>query len=57
MVVHYSPEIKIDVIFNNDVKKEIPIDELELYCTEKGNPKNQKGVDTIEIRYPFDFLN
>ncbi|AZT91190.1 GTPase [Caldicellulosiruptor changbaiensis] len=55
--IYYSPEIKIDVIFNNGVKKEIPVDELELYCTEKGNPKNQKGVDTIEIGYPFDFLN
>lgn len=55
--IYYSPEVKIDVIFNNGVKKEIPVDELELYCTEKGNPKNQKGVDTIEIGYPFDFLN
>lgn len=55
--IYYSPEVKIDVIFYNGVKKEIPIDELELYCTEKGNPKNQKGVDTIEIGYPFDFLN
>lgn len=55
--IYYSPEIKIDVIFYNGVKKEIPVDELELYCTEKGNPKNQKGVDTIEIGYPFDFLN
>ncbi|WAM36700.1 dynamin family protein [Caldicellulosiruptor acetigenus] len=55
--IYYSPEVKIDVIFYNGVKKEIPVDELELYCTEKGNPKNQKGVDTIEIGYPFDFLN
>ncbi|ACM61331.1 dynamin family protein [Caldicellulosiruptor bescii] len=55
--IYYSPEVKIDVIFNNGVKKEIPVDKLELYCTEKRNPKNQKGVDTIEIGYPFDFLN
>lgn len=55
--IYYSPEVKIDVIFNNGVKKKIPVDKLELYCTEKRNPKNQKGVDTIEIGYPFDFLN
>jgi len=55
--IYYSPEVKVNVIFESGVKKEIPVDELELYCTEKGNPKNQKGVDTIEIGYPFDFLN
>lgn len=55
--LYYSPEIKIEVIFNNDSKKEISIDELYLYCTEKGNPKNEKGVKSIEIGYPFDFLN
>jgi len=55
--IYYSPEVKVNVIFESGVKKEIPVDELDLYCTEKGNPKNQKGVDTIEIGYPFDFLN
>jgi len=55
--IYYSPEVKVNVIFESGVRKEIPVDELDLYCTEKGNPKNQKGVDTIEIGYPFDFLN
>ncbi|ADQ05463.1 Dynamin family protein [Caldicellulosiruptor owensensis OL] len=55
--IYYSPEVKVDVIFKNGMKKEILSQDLYLYCTEKGNPENQKGVDTIEIGYPFDFLN
>lgn len=41
---------------NDGPKKDIPIEDIQLYVTEKYNPKNQKGVDRVEIAFPSSYL-
>ena len=36
--------------------EEISQPELLEYITEKGNPRNQKGVREVDIAYPSDYL-
>ncbi|ERM91363.1 GTPase [Caldanaerobacter subterraneus subsp. yonseiensis KB-1] len=54
--VQYSTSIWAKVIHNDGMEKDIDIDELDLYCTERNNPENIKGVKEIHIGYPFDFV-
>jgi GTPase SAR1 family protein len=55
-ILKYGVELKINVFFENNNRKDISVDELKLYVTEKHNPKNEKGVDRVEIFYPSDYL-
>lgn len=55
-VISYGPEPRCLVRFVTGKVKEIPIEGLELYATERSNPENEKGVDEIEIRYPSPYL-
>lgn len=42
-VIEYGPSLHIRVFFNNGEVKETPPEELSLYVTEKGNPRNRRG--------------
>jgi GTPase SAR1 family protein len=55
-ILKYGEKLKITVFFGNNSQKDISVDELQLYVTEKHNPKNEKGVDRVEIFYPSDYL-
>ena len=55
-VLNYGENLRIKVFFESGSNKEIFLDELPLYITEKHNPKNKKGVDRVEIAYPSPYL-
>ncbi len=55
-VLKYGDQQKIEVIFKDGTRREISRDGLAEYVTEKGNPKNVKQVDRVEISYPSDYL-
>jgi small GTP-binding protein len=55
-VLKYGDKIKAVVFMDNGSKKEISIEEIQLYATEKHNPKNEKGVNRVEVFYPSSYL-
>lgn len=55
-VLGYGERLNIEVLFQQGKRKKIPQQELVEYITEKGNPRNQKGVREVEITYPSDYL-
>ncbi|AIS52907.1 dynamin family [Thermoanaerobacter kivui] len=55
--IQYSPDIWAKVLYDDGRSENIDIKELDLYCTEKNNPKNIKGVKEIHIGYPFEFIS
>ena len=55
-VLGYGEHLSIEVLFHNGERKKISQPELVEYITEKGNPRNQKGVREVAITYPSDYL-
>ncbi len=55
-VLNYGEKLRIVAFFENGTNKEITLDDLPLYVTEKHNQKNEKGVDKVEITYPSSYL-
>ncbi|MEG6567503.1 dynamin family protein [Thermoanaerobacterium saccharolyticum] len=55
--VQYSIDVWAEVLYEDGRIDNIDIKELDLYCTEKNNPKNIKKVKEIHIGYPFEFVS
>ncbi|MFI5331556.1 MAG: dynamin family protein [Desulfobaccales bacterium] len=55
-ILGYGESLDIQVHFQNGRSQTITQPELADYITEKGNPRNQKGVREVEIAYPSDYL-
>lgn len=55
-VLGYGEQLNIEVIFQNEERRRISQRELVDYITEKGNPRNRKGVREVDIAYPSDYL-
>jgi len=55
-ILSYGDKLHITAFFDNGSNKEITLDDLPLYVTEKHNPKNEKAVDRVEITYPSQYL-
>lgn len=55
--VQYSIEVWAKVLYEDGRIDNIDVKELDLYCTEKNNPKNIKKVKEIHIGYPFEFVS
>jgi small GTP-binding protein len=55
-ILGYGEKLGIQVHFQNGQTREIPREELVDYITEKGNPRNRKGVREVEIAYPSPYL-
>ncbi len=55
-ILGYGERLTIKVFFKNGQAREITQSELVDYITEKGNPRNHKGVREVEITYPSDYL-
>ncbi len=55
-ILGYGESLDIQVHFQDGRNQTITQPELADYITEKGNPRNQKGVREVEIAYPSDYL-
>ena len=55
-VIEYGKFIEVKVFFLNGTEQTIPVESLSEYVTEKGNPKNEKNVAEVLIRYPSEYL-
>jgi len=55
-IIKYGESLNIRIFLNDNKAKDIQLDELPLYITEKYNPKNEKGVHHAEIFYPSSYL-
>jgi len=55
-ILRYGDDLRITAFFQNGTEKEIIREDLPLYITEKYNPKNEKGMDRVEIAYPSRYL-
>jgi small GTP-binding protein len=55
-ILGYGDTLHIRVHFQNGQTRQISKEELTDYITEKGNPRNRKGVRQVEIAYPSDYL-
>ena len=55
-ILSYGEQLGIEVFFTNGERREISPEELVDYITEKGNPRNKKGVHEVKISYPSPYL-
>ncbi len=55
-ILKYGEEVRCLVSMDDGNEKKIRIEELSDYVTEKGNPKNIRGVRCARIAYPSPFL-
>ena len=55
-ILKWGEKLGIRAFFSNGSSKEIALEELPLFVTEKHNPKNEKNVDRVEISYPSHYL-
>jgi GTPase Era involved in 16S rRNA processing len=55
-LIKYGNNLHIEAFFKNGDKKEITLDELPDYVTERGNPENHKAVQYVEVHYGSAYL-
>lgn len=55
-IMTWGEALRIKVYFNDDRVSEIKPESLADYVTEKGNPKNAKGVREVVLTYPSPYL-
>ncbi|MGD9788189.1 MAG: dynamin family protein [Sulfuricellaceae bacterium] len=55
-ILSYGEWLTVTVLFQNGERREVPPEALWDYATEKGNPRNEKGVAEVWITYPSDWL-
>ncbi len=56
-ILGYGGKLRIQVHFHQGESRQISQEELPDFITEKGNPRNLKGVREVEIAYPSDYLS
>ncbi len=56
-VIRYGESLVVYAVHMNGVIEEISLEQIPGYVTEKGNPKNTKGIREVQISYPSEFLN
>lgn len=55
-ILTFGKEIRCTIFMEDASEKKIHIEELSDYITERGNPKNIRGVRCARIEYPSPFL-
>src|SRR3989337_3812443 len=55
-ILKFGEEVGCSIYMEDGSKKEVGIEELADYVTEKGNPKSVRGVRCARIEYPSSFL-
>ena len=55
-ILRFGEELRCNIFMEDGSEKNVRIEELSDYVTEKGNPKNIRGVRCARIEYPSPFL-
>lgn len=55
-ILSHGPRVGIEVVFEDERRETIAPDSLGDYVTEKGNPRNAKGVREVWITHPSPWL-
>ncbi|NOZ76522.1 MAG: hypothetical protein GXO65_02360 [Euryarchaeota archaeon] len=55
-ILRYGDTYMTEVIFKDGTKREIPIEDIDDYVTEKGNPENHKKVKEVVVHCPCPML-
>jgi GTPase SAR1 family protein len=55
-ILKYGKVLRIKVFFKDGTVKEVKPENLSLYITERGNPKNEKNVQEVVVTYPSPYL-
>ncbi len=55
-ILKYGEALRIKVFLTSGAVKEIKPENLPLYVTERGNPRNEKDVREVVITYPSPYL-
>jgi hypothetical protein len=55
-ILRYGNTIGATVYMEDGSQKNISIEDIQYYATEKHNPKNEKGVARVEVVYPSPYL-
>ena len=55
-ILKFGNDVRCNIFMEDGSKKSVPPEELSDYITEKGNPKNVRGVKCARIEYPSPFL-
>ncbi|MFO0794676.1 MAG: dynamin family protein [Candidatus Brocadiaceae bacterium] len=55
-ILKFGNDIRCNIFMENGSEKIVNVEELPDYITEKGNPKNVRGVRCARIEYPSPFL-
>lgn len=56
-IVEYGEDLQVEVRFQNGSKEDISVETIPAYVTERENPKNEKGVAEVLLKFPAPFLN
>ncbi|WP_035589497.1 dynamin family protein [Hippea jasoniae] len=55
-IISYNPEKYAVVKFMDKSTKQIPVDEVSIYVTEKHNPENKLNVKEVWVYHPSEYL-
>lgn len=55
-ILQYGDETRADVVFQSGTRSAISVETLPDFVTEKGNPRNSRGVSYVEVFYPSEYL-
>jgi len=55
-LLQYGEHPLVTVVYENGQERVVDLDALPEYVTERGNPKNVKGVHEVAVSYPAEWL-
>jgi predicted GTPase len=55
-LMQYGEHPLVTVVFENGQERTVDLDALPEYVTERGNPRNVKGVREVAVSYPAEWL-
>ncbi|WP_448509956.1 dynamin family protein [Immundisolibacter sp.] len=55
-LMQYGEHPLVTVVYDNGQERTVDLDALPEYVTERGNPKNVKGVREVAVSYPAEWL-
>ena len=55
-ILEYGKESAVQVMFQDGAERQVPLEALWNFATEKGNPGNEKGVGEVRIAWPSSWL-
>lgn len=56
-ILHHGPELGAEVHFDDGRVEHVPVEHLEDYVTERGNPENARGVKMVRVAVPSPLLS